>query len=490
MSRASISMGGFELNLGEKSDKPTSGGDNSFNILLLGNFSGIQGSSAISRPRVLNIDRDNFEDLLETIHPHLSIPLVGEDTLAQDLSFSCLEDFEPDAIYQQAQVFQHLRGLRSRLQDPTSFEDAAAELGYRDAPTALEPELEGGDILDAVIDNTAQELDVQNDLEAYVRQIVAPFSTPRAHPKTAELVALVDTAISEQMRQILHHPKFQALESTWRGLDMLIRRLDTNPRLRVNLVDINQQSLVDDLNASDDLETSGIYKLLVTDNSAPGSRPPSLVIGLYTFDRDIEDMVTLARVGTVARAANCSFIAAASTRFIHEGELLQTYDSDDWACDWSYDEKAAWEYLLSIPEAQHIALTLPRFLLRLPYGKNTSPVESFAFEEMASGVVGKDFLWGNAALLAALVYGQAFETQDWDLQLTPIERIKRLPVFSYKNEYGETENLSCAETTLNEKGGRKIRNLGISALWWVRDTDEVQLGLHSLAGNKLVGPWH
>jgi type VI secretion system protein ImpC len=490
MSRASITMGGFELDLGEKSKKSKTSRDDSFNLLILGNFSGVQGSSAIDRPRIMEIDRDNFDSLLETIHPHVRIPLASSEGLSQDLRFTCLEDFEPDAIFHSAEVFQHLRDLRARLQDPSSFAEAAAELGFQDKPADEALDIPAADILDSVIDTTAQSLDVQNDLEAYVKKIVAPYAVPKAHPKTDELVALVDSAIAEQMRQILHHPKFKALESAWRGMDMLIRRLDSNNRLRLKIVDLNKQSLSDDINASDKLETTGLYKFLVTSNTVPGSQPPSLIIGLYEFDRSIEDMINLARIGTISRAAGTSFIGQASTRFVHEGHLLDTYDSDDWACDWSEDEKAAWGYMLSIPEAQHIALTMPRFLMRLPYGRLTSPVESFAFEEIGDDFESENFLWGNTAILAALIYGQAFETQDWDLQLTPMEEVKGLPVFTYEDEYGEMENLSCAETIMNERGGKKIRELGMSTLWWVKNTDEVRLGLHSLTGTKLAGPWN
>jgi hypothetical protein len=55
---------------------------------------------------------------------------------------------------------------------------------------------------------------------------------------------------------------------------------------------------------------------------------------------------------------------------------------------------ARWQAFRESEDARYVGLTLPRFLLRLPYGQNTVPVKSFVFEE---DVVGKhdSYLWGN-----------------------------------------------------------------------------------------------
>src|SRR5207247_150251 len=49
-------------------------------------------------------------------------------------------------------------------------------------------------------------------------------------------------------------------------------------------------------------------------------------------------------------------------------------------------EEAAWQELRRSAEAPWIGLALPRFLVRLPYGTSTSPVESLEFEEMPESV--------------------------------------------------------------------------------------------------------
>ena len=42
---------------------------------------------------------------------------------------------------------------------------------------------------------------------------------------------------------------------------------------------------------------------------------------------------------------------------------------------------APWRSLRESDDARYLALTMPRFLARLPYGAKTNPVEEFDFEE-------------------------------------------------------------------------------------------------------------
>ena len=76
----------------------------------------------------------------------------------------------------------------------------------------------------------------------------------------------------------------------------------------------------------------------------------------------------------------------------------------------------AWQALRNLPEAAYIGLALPRFLLRLPYGADTEPVEAFDFEEMSSPFDHESFLWGNPGFACALLLGQAFSLNGWQLR--------------------------------------------------------------------------
>src|SRR5207249_1423022 len=101
-------------------------------------------------------------------------------------------------------------------------------------------------------------------------------------------------ATGGQMRAILHHPAFQALEAAWRGLYFFVRRLDTDANLKLHFLDVSKAELAADLGAAEDLSTTGLYKLLVEQTvNTPGAKPWAVVVGHYTFDQQRPDVELL-----------------------------------------------------------------------------------------------------------------------------------------------------------------------------------------------------
>jgi type VI secretion system protein ImpC len=64
-------------------------------------------------------------------------------------------------------------------------------------------------------------------------------------------------------------------------------------------------------------------------------------------------------------------------------------------------------------------------LLRLPYGAETSPAERFQFEELAGDgpSPAESYLWGNPAVLCALLLGEAFSRSGWGLRPGEIHEV-------------------------------------------------------------------
>lgn len=72
----------------------------------------------------VDVDRDNFDSVLDGMKPHLSFTVenkLSEETdapaLNVDLRFKSLEDFEPQNIARQVQPLRQLLELRARLTD-------------------------------------------------------------------------------------------------------------------------------------------------------------------------------------------------------------------------------------------------------------------------------------------------------------------------------------------------------------------------------------
>ena len=208
-----------------------------------------------------------------------------------------------------------------------------------------------------------------------------------------ELARKVDEVIVATMRVVLHHPQYQALESLWRGVDFLVRRLDTSESMQVVLFDVSKEEVVADL--AGPVERSSLRQLLSADGY-------SLLVGAYTFGPDDVDLV--ARLGSFGRLVGAPWIAAGDPRLAGTPSFAADPDPDEW----TLPPIANWDALRASPDASYVGLALPRFLLRVPYGADTDECSSFAFEECAEGAPEHDtYLWGHPGMLCALAIGEA-----------------------------------------------------------------------------------
>ena len=502
MSNPTIEIGGIKIGNSSESDLASiSSNTNIFHALIMSNFSGHKNSASL-KPKF--VDRDNFDDILASINPSITINPTNNPDHEIQLTFSELEDFEPDALFEKLNIFAELRRLRRRLSNNTTFEAAAKEINaWQPTPTvehkAPEPALsiaEGESLLDSLISETEhrQEQRIQHAGEDFaqslIQSIVAPYIIPAPHPQQAEMVAAVDKSIGGLMSLILHHPDFKALEASWRSLYFLIRRIDTSVKLKLFYVDIAKNELQSKL-SGDDIDSSDIYKTLIEPyTSIAGATPWSLIVGDYFFGDAQEDIQLLEKMGLLAQQSNATFVAAANSELVNCQDLGKTPDIDNWQLERDAQLMSAWSTLRALPQAAHIALTFPRILLRLPYGKNTKAIESFNYEEM-QGSEHENYLWGNAAFAVLYLLSESFNKHNFNFVPGESSQINNLPAHTYKED-GEIELKPCAEIYLTEKAGERLLENGLLPVWSILRSDSVRLGPFSslhISNQRINGRW-
>jgi type VI secretion system protein ImpC len=487
-----------------------------FRIAILGDFSGranrglSESGDALAVRRPLMIDRDNFDSALAQIAPRLQLMPGGEDGFRVSLRFADLDDFHPDRLFEQVQIFQKLRETREKLNDSSTFAKTASELGlvppvgahgHAPLPRVSSADIQrvvSGSLLDEMVEATEGRAEEEypskrpDEWSSLLNKIVAPHLVARANPRQAELVALIDKATSAQMGALLHAPDFQALEAAWRAVFFLVRHIETDSHLKLFLIDISKQELAEDLLASGGLGSTGIYKLLVEKTvGTPGAEPWAVIAGNFTFVPSLEDAELLARIAKVAASAGAPFVSGASPRLLGCDSALGLPEGRGWKIPMSAETASSWQSLRSSPEARFVGLALPRFLLRLPYGKDTEPVELFQFEEMPDPVARENYLWGNAAFACVLLLAESFAEQGWELRPGTLSEIGGLPVYIYKVN-GEPGTLPCAEVLLTETAAEKMMEKGFMPLASLKDQPTVRLvRFQSIADplSSLAGRW-
>jgi type VI secretion system protein ImpC len=511
-----FSFGEIKFTAGGNTSAAVPDPETPFCVALLGDFSGrtsrnVCEPTSIATRRLTLVDRDNFDVVLAKLGPEIRLPL-GDKNNPVCSQFSKLDDFHPDWIFQGSPMFQRICEIRSRLSDPATFAAAAEELGIgrsqQAASNSREPEssrpvtatvsrLASGRLLDEVIDQaearaSADRTSSIDELQEFVRRAIQPHLVASVDPRQAEIIAVIDRVIGSQMRALQHTPDFQALEAAWRAVFFLVRRINTNSQLKLYLFDTSKDELAADLGSSSDLRATGIYRLLVERSvGTPGAEPLAVIAGNFTFGPRREDAELLGKLAAVANAAGAPFLAGASPRLLGCASFAATPQPRDWNVLQDVEGTAAWSALRRLREASSIGLVLPRFLLRLPYGKQTNPIESFDFEEMPAAPSHEDYLWGNSALACALLLAQSFSAYGWEMRSGLISEIDGLPLHIYEQN-GESELKPCAEALMTNDAAERMLENGVMALASLKGRDAVRLmRFQSIAEPLcgLAGPW-
>lgn len=230
-------------------------------------------------------------------------------------------------------------------------------------------------------------------------------------------IAKIDEVLNKQLDAILHHADFQSLEATWRSVHYLVERTDFQANTTVEILDVNKECLRLDFDNASDITQAGLYKHIYTQEyDTPGGEPISAMISDYEFDSSTLDIELLRQIAKVAATTHCPFIAAANAKFFHKKDINEVVCIDDLASYMERAEYIRWQSLRENEDCRFIGLTLPRFLLRLPYGID-NPINTFNYQEHVAGPTAKKYLWGNASFALAVNIGRSFKKYGWAVNI-------------------------------------------------------------------------
>jgi type VI secretion system protein ImpC len=504
-------FGSVNLSAGENDANGRPISETPFRILILGDFSGRANRSicdvkSIAARRPVEIDRDNADEVISRLGVELKLALWKGGFI--HLKFSELEDFHPDRLFEKVAGFETLREFHGKLGNPSTFSEAARELGLAvhevsgvarqdgdpsplRAPSAVQ--VVSGSLLDEMIEETesrasrGQAARAPDPVRDFARRVAEQDAQATPDSRQPQVLAVLDRAIGGLMRAILHNRDFQALEAIWRATSFLVRQLDTDSQLKVDLLDISKDELAADLSSVKNLRESGIYRVLVESTvETPGAEPWAAIVGAYRLDEGPENAGLLTGMARIAQRARAPFLAEASPHLLGCASLESATHVREWG-----DVANWWRELRHVPEAQYVGLAIPRFLLRLPYGKKTSPLESFDFEELGETPGHDDYLWGNPGFALALLLGQSFSEFGWQMSFGTRAQIDRLPLH-FEVTTGEAQAKPCAEALLTEETVATMIEAGFMPLVSFKNRDSVRLArFQSIADptRPLAGLW-
>ena len=289
-----------------------------------------------------------------------------------------------------------------------------------------------------------------------------------------EHIAALDMQISAQLDAVMHHPAFQSIESTWRGVKSLIDQTDFRQNVRIELLDVSQAHLIQDFEDAPEIAQSGLYFHTYTQEyDTPGGEPIAAAISNYEFGRSPQDIALLRNISKVAAAAHMPFIGAVGPAFFGKDTMEEVAAIKDIGNYFDRAEYLKWKAFRDSDDSRYIGLTLPRVLGRLPYGPDTVPVRSFNYVESVKGPDHQKYLWTNASFAFAANMVKSFIANGWCVQIRGPQAggaVTELPIHLYDLGTGHQVKIP-SEVMIPETREFEFAQLGFIPLSYYKNRD-------------------
>jgi type VI secretion system protein ImpC len=268
-------------------------------------------------------------------------------------------------------------------------------------------------------------------------------------------ISAIDTLISDQLNEIMHHQDFQKLEGSWRGLSYLVQQTETGERLKLRVMNVSKKDLLKDMEKASEFDQSTLFKKIYEEEYGQlGGQPYGMLVGDYEFDRGSEDVNMLKMISNVAAAAHAPFVSAASPKLLNMDTFQDLSAPRDLAKIFDGVEYAPWKSFRESDDSRYVALTMPRVLGRLPYGKDFKKVDEFNFEESVTGKEHDKYLWMNSAWAYASRITDAFSKNGWFARSRGVEgggQVEGLPVHTFPTDDGDVAMKTPTEIAISDR---------------------------------------
>jgi type VI secretion system protein ImpC len=343
------------------------------------------------------------------------------------------------------------------------------------------PQVGEGSLLDEVMAQTRMAPDeegydiAKKGVAAFIENLIG--SNQESEPVNKSLVdqmlVELDKKISLQMDEILHHEKFQQMESSWRGLKLFIDRTDFRENNKVEILHATKEELLDDFEFAPETCQSGLYKQVYSSGYGQfGGEPTGAMIGNYSFTPSTPDMKLLQYMAALGAMSHAPFISSVSPEFFGIDSFVELPNIKDVKSIFESPKYTKWRSLRESEDARYLGLTAPRFLLRVPYDPIDNPIKAFNYRENVSESH-EHYLWGNTAFAFATRLTDSFAKYRWCPNIIGPQSggaVEDLPVHVYES-MGALQAKIPTEVLVTDRKEFELAEEGFIALTMRKDSD-------------------
>lgn len=351
---------------------------------------------------------------------------------------------------------------QEQAQQETTTEEEASLLDSILAETKMKPSDEGYNV-------------AKQGVSAFIAELLKPTREGAKVQQNIvnEMISEIDKKLSSQVDEVLHHEDFQKLESAWRGLKLVIDRTDFRQNIKVELLNVSKEDLLDDFEDSPEIVKSGLYQTVYnTAYGTFGGQPYGAMIANYDFGPGPQDVKLLQYVSSVAAMSHCPFMAAAGPQFFGLDDYRKLPNLKDLSSIFEGPQYIKWNSFRESEDSRYVGLTMPRFLLRLPYSPETTPVKAFEYTENVSDGH-EQYLWGNTAFTFATRLTESFASFGWCPNVIGPQSggaVKDLPMHLFES-MGEIDTKIPTEISITDRRELELAEQGFMSLVYRKGSD-------------------
>ncbi|MGB9594768.1 MAG: type VI secretion system contractile sheath domain-containing protein [Candidatus Poribacteria bacterium] len=401
-------------------------------VLVASNFDGANSEN----PLHTKVTKDDITGLFSQLMPKIYIRVPNKLTsdpkeLNIDLVFNSMESFHPKAIADQIELIKEAVQVRENLykliEKSVSIPEIKLAIADSKVARALTPDLI------AVLD--------KEDID---------------QPILENAIKKFDSAISDQFDEILHNPKFQELESTWRGLTLMLENADFPDKVHFEILNVEKERFLAEF---DD-------KIFQKEYDDVCEVPLSVILADYDFTQSPNDMALLKKMAEKSHILQVVFVSHLSTNFFGMRNILHLVALPNLYSRLVSPIQSEWKNFMQDQSSRWVCMTMNRFLGRNLYGQDNVSAEIFDYREKADAGHPDNYLWIRPLWLMGIVLARSFANSESCLSISGLGlggEFIGLPTRDFPKS--RTENIKIStETTLTDDKVWSFLHAGVTPL--------------------------
>lgn len=291
-------------------------------------------------------------------------------------------------------------------------------------------------------------------------------------------IARIDRLLNAQINAIIHHPRFQKLEGTWRGLHYLTKQAEEDANVKIRALNLSWKELTRDMERAMEFDQSQFFRKVYNEEfDTSGGEPYSVLL----CDHEVrlrpgpgaptDDMETLKSVMQIAAAAFAPFITAASPTMFGIESFTELQRPMNLSRMFEQQEYVRWNSLREQEDARFLGMVMPRVLMREPWPDNGTRSDGFRFKEDTSDPHLKGHLFGNAVYALGGVMVRAFCRSGWLADIRGVRRdyeegglVTDLPHHHFGTDRKGIASRSSTDVMLTDRQEAELSELGFTSL--------------------------